>query len=151
MNAAMAAHENRTSRAELLEKFDRINEPSPGQDDSKVESRMDVIDDSLVLFNSTELSYRVPANTTLIQVLGPVGTYNKTSEPNRCYAAVDPHAPWWGNKSFPRSWSYKLRNDTNRTMFLLPVDPAVDTTVKIGALGDRASCRVSGFKSYPFH
>lgn len=131
-----------------------IDWPLPGSNatlSKRAPFNYDVVDDSVVLKNSTELTYKIPANTTLIQVLGPVGKYNQSFDGSRCFAALDPHPPWWRNFSFPLSASYKLLNQTNRTMFLLPVDPAVDTTVIVGPVGNVSSCWVSGISSYPFH
>lgn len=125
---------------------------SPGQDLSK---RLDVtyefIDDAIILQNLTELSFKVPENTTLIRVLGPVGIYDKAYRGSQCYAAVDPPPAWWRNDSFPLSASWKMVNETNRTMFLLPVDPEVRSTLKVGTLGLDSTCFISGISSYPFH
>lgn len=107
--------------------------------------------DTVVLKNFTEMSYKLPTNTTLIRVYGPVGAGNTTWDGGMCYATIDPLPAWWRNDSFPFAAGFKLTNSTNRTMFLLPVDPAVESTVKIGALGQDASCRISGISAYPFH
>lgn len=111
----------------------------------------DVLNDTVLLKNYTELSYTAPSNTTLIRVYGPVGIYSESFYGSRCYATLDPHPAWWRNLSFPQSGQYKVRNETNRTMFLLPVDPTVRTTVRIGPVGNMTSCWVSGISSYPFH
>lgn len=111
----------------------------------------DVFQDAMVLKNATELSYRVPSNTTLIRVLGPVGIYNESWDGSRCFAYLEPHPPWWNVSGYPVSASWKVVNGTNRTMFLLPVDPAVQTTLYVGPVGNEASCWVSGIQSYPFH
>lgn len=103
------------------------------------------------LRNLTELSYQLPSNTTLVEVLGPVGRNNMTSYGSQCYAALDPRPIWWRNGSFPLAAGEKAVNATNRTMFLLPVDPAVRSTLKGGTLGWDASCFISGVKTYPFH
>lgn len=111
-------------------------------------------DDYVVLSYRQELSYRVPANTTVVRVYGPVGTMDHSKHGNRCYAGLDPQPPWWRNGSFPISASWKVLNATNRTLFILPVDPEVPTTVKIGSFSGGSvdtSCFLSGISSYPFH
>lgn len=110
----------------------------------------EIIDGALLLKNGTELSYKVPVATTLIRVLGPVGM-NRTAFGSQCYADLDPVPSWWVNSSFPMSASQKVMREDNRTLFLLPVDPDVRTTVRIGPLGLDATCYISGFTSYPFH
>lgn len=105
----------------------------------------------IMLKNMTELSYTAPPNTTLIQVFGPVGQLNGSSAGSMCYADLDPPPPWWRNASFPISSSEKAVNGVNRTLFLLPVDPSVQTTVRVGTLGLDSTCFISGISSYPFH
>lgn len=108
-------------------------------------------DDAIVLRNLTELHYEVPANTTLIRVYGPVGSNDLSWYGSQCYAALDPRQSWWRTNNLPLSAPLKAVNATNQTMFLLPVDPAVRTTLKIGTYGLQSSCFVSGVSSYPFH
>lgn len=110
----------------------------------------EAVDGALLLKNGTELSYKVPEGTTLIRVYGPVGR-NYTAYGSQCYADLDPPPAWWVNGSYPLSASEKAMKEENRTLFLLPVDPDVRTTVKVGTLGLDATCYVSGFSSYPFH
>lgn len=104
-----------------------------------------------MLKNMTELSYTAPPNTTLIQVFGPVGQMNGSVGGSMCYADLDPPPPWWKNASFPLSSSEKAVNGVNRTLFLLPIDPSVQTTVRVGTLGLDSTCFISGISSYPFH
>lgn len=110
----------------------------------------EIVDNALMLKNGTELSYKVPISTTLIRVYGPVGM-NETAYGSQCYADLDPVPSWWVNGSFPLSASQKAMREDNHTLFLLPVDPDVRTTVRVGPLGLDATCYVSGFSSYPFH
>lgn len=118
--------------------------------DKRLDIPHEIVDGALLLKNGTELSYKVPASTTLIRVLGPVGM-NQTAYGSQCYADLDPAPAWWVNGSFPLSASQKVMREDNRTLFLLPVDPEVRTTVRVGPLGLDAYCYVSGFSSYPFH
>lgn len=118
--------------------------------DKSLDIPHEIVDGALLLKNGTELSYKVPASTTLIRVPGPVGM-NQTAYGSQCYADLDPAPAWWLNGSFPLSASQKAMREDNRTLFLLPVDPDVRTTVRVGPLGLDAYCYVSGFSSYPFH
>lgn len=113
--------------------------------------KWEVIHDTLVLRNMSELSYTLPTNTTLVEVLGPVGRSNLTFDGSQCYATLDPRPSWWSNGSFPFAVGEKAVNGTNRTMFLLPVDPAIKSTLQIGGVGMDTTCLVSGMKTYPFH
>ncbi|EKD01034.1 hypothetical protein A1Q2_04655 [Trichosporon asahii var. asahii CBS 8904] len=113
--------------------------------------KWEVIHDTLVLRNMSELSYTLPTNTTLVEVLGPVGRSNLTFDGSHCYATLDPRPSWWRNGSFPFAVGERAVNGTNRTMFLLPVDPAIKSTLQIGGVGMDTTCLVSGMKTYPFH
>lgn len=105
----------------------------------------------LVLENSTELIYTVPSNTTLIEVLGPVGDYSDWSGLSRCYAVLNPRPRWWQKPNFPLSVSQKFVNASDQTMFLLPIDPAIEYEVRVGSYGNETSCPVSAIRTYPFH
>lgn len=149
-NMFVSRDDIRAPRFESLEEL-KVNISSNADLRKRRDYHIDIEGDSLVLLNFTEMAYKVPPNTTLIRVYGPVGVDNTTYDGGLCYAAVEPRPAWWSNDSFPLAAGYKLTNSTNRTMFLLPVDPAVESMVKIGALGWDASCRISGISSYPFH
>lgn len=110
-----------------------------------------VVDDAIQLGSSTELFYQLPANTTLVRVFGPVGLQDATTDGSVCFAALDPLPSWWNNKTYPKSSSHKMLNGTNQTMFLLPVDPTVETKVIVGPDNENAQCWISGISTYPFH
>lgn len=144
------------SIVELMGMFEQRGLSSPRWPERSAPQRRrlgawDIIDASVMLQNMTELSYQLPSNTTLVEVLGPVGYSNMTSAGSMCYASLDPRPEWWRNGTFPLSASEKMVNGTNRTMFLMPVDPATRATVRVGGLGMDSTCFISGIKAYPFH
>lgn len=108
--------------------------------------------DHLLLPGNAEVAYNVPPNTTLIEVLGPVG--NRTSiwwGDSECYAYLNPRPSWWLSSNVPTSRSVKPLNATEQTMFLFPIDPAIAFELRVGALGNTTTCPVSAFRTYPFH
>lgn len=108
-------------------------------------------EDYVLLKNNTELSYLAPANTTLIRVYGRVGTMNQSVKGSHCYADLDPRPSWFKPGEFPIAAEEKAVDAHNRTLFMLPIDPAIRTTVKVGSLDLDTTCFVSGFSTYPFH
>lgn len=110
-----------------------------------------VVDEHLVLSPNTEVSYPVPHNTTLVEVIGPVGNNTAWLGGSECYAAFDPHPSWWQKSKFPVSTSLKLINATEQTVFLLPIDPEIVFNLKIGAFGNSSTCPISAIRTYPFH
>lgn len=111
----------------------------------------DVADDRLLLRNNSELVYTVPQNTTLVEVLGPVGNADNYSEYGLCYAHLNPRPSWWLSPSYPTSDSDCPVNVTDQTMFLLPVDPEIVYQLRVGALGNDTTCPVSAIRTYPFY
>lgn len=111
----------------------------------------EVGEDYLLLKNNTEFSYLVPANTTLIRVYGRVGTMIDSVKGSHCYADLDPRPSWFKPGEFPISAQQKAVDAHNRTLFMLPVDPTVRTTVRVGSLDLDTTCFLSGFSTYPFH
>lgn len=108
--------------------------------------------DWLKLQNVTELSYVVPANTTLLRVLGPVA--DAFAHESDCYASLSPDPSWWRRGNFPIASQYRRKLKpglVNRTMFILPVDPAVQHTLQVGSPRPFVACRISGIQSYPLH
>lgn len=110
----------------------------------------DVVDGHVLLSNTSELVYALPANTTLVEVLGPVGSHGRWRGNAECYATLTPRPPWWRDTNFPRSSSVKGRNATDQTMFLLPTPPDVQYTLHVGAFGQHESCAVAAVRTYPF-
>lgn len=108
-----------------------------------------IIDNYLLIGNATEAVYKVPQNTTLIEVFGPVGDDNEWQGRSTCYATFDPKPSWW-NGLVPTSLSVKNFRRSNRTMFILPIDPTIDFTLRIGA-PQNVTCPISGIRTYPFH
>lgn len=101
-----------------------------------------------LLSNSTEISYTVPPNTTLIEVVGPTGGENGWLG---CYADFHPRPSWWIEGDVPVAQTYKPQNSTDQTLFFLPIDPTIQFTLRVGALGQGQPCGISGFRTYPFH
>lgn len=108
-----------------------------------------VLDNHVVLYNSSEIIYKVPRNTSLVQVLGPVGNHSAWIGNSECYATFSPRPPWWMESSFPLSTSRKLIEGTDQTMFFLPIPPNIEYTLRVGGLGQDTSCPVSGIRTYP--
>lgn len=114
--------------------------------------KYEVVDGNhLLLWNSTELVYKLPQNTTLVEVLGPVGEHPRWVGNANCYATLDPRPPWWNGTNFPLSTSKKAVNMTDQTMFVLPLPPNIQYTLRVGALGQENTCPVSSLRTYPFH
>lgn len=94
----------------------------------------------------------LPANTTLIRVLGPgVPEYFPLPQ---CYATLDPEPAWWRPDSYQGySQHWKMRNVANRSMFIIPIDPTVHTMLRVGDPGptDNSNCFISAVQTYPFH
>lgn len=110
----------------------------------------DVKGDYLLIGNATEAVYKVPQNTTLVEVFGPVGENSEWEGYGSCYASFDPKPSWW-NGLIPVSSAQKLLvNMKNQTVFLLPIDPAQEFTLRVGAPANE-SCPISGIRTYPFH
>lgn len=110
-----------------------------------------VTDGHVALGNSSEIAYTAPQNTTLIEVLGPTGSNPNWVGDAECYAFLNPRPVWWRTSEFPLSTSRKAVAANNQTMFLLPVDPAIQYEVRVGGLGRENTCPVSAFRSYPLH
>lgn len=108
-----------------------------------------ILDGYLLIGKTTEAVYKVPQNTTLVEVLGPVGDHPDWEGFSTCYATFDPKPSWW-NGLIPSTMSYKYINVNNQTLFLLPIDPTIDFTLRIGAAGND-TCPISGIRTYPFH
>lgn len=116
----------------------------------KHKAAANVIDGHLVLAPNTELSYPIPHNTTLVEVLGPVGNSTAWLGRSECYASFNPKPEWWQESKLPVSTSFKLVNSTDQTMFLLPIDPQIAFDLKIGSFGNSTTCPISAIRAYPF-
>lgn len=108
-----------------------------------------VLNELVELRNSSELAYALPPNTTLVEVLGPCRPGSEYG--NQCYATLNPRPAWWTEGNFPTSSSHKLVNQTNQTLFLLPIDPEIKFELRVGALGIHQICPIGGIRTYPFH
>lgn len=120
-----------------------------------------ILENGIVLQSpETVLEYTVPANSSLVRVLGPslwssdwiIGTEARTP---LCTVGLDPLPPWSasaGGRSMPVAWQHvhPVRQVFNSTLFLLPLDPAVTYTLKVYPPNDGAVCAVSGVTAYPF-
>lgn len=94
---------------------------------------------SLDLIEGTAMLYKVPRNTTLVEVIGQGG--------GMCYASLSPQPSWWFNGTFPDCY----RGNKTASMFLLPVDPTIEYTLTVGDVLYGGYCRISGIRNYPFH
>lgn len=95
----------------------------------------------------TEVTYRVPVNTTLVHLVHDVG-------PNRsCYVYSEPSPPWFSEEAsaMPTVESTKLFNRTNQTMQLLPLDPEVEYQLVFGPWNENTTCSLTGVNSYSFY
>lgn len=110
-----------------------------------------VLDGYLLLANSTEMVYKVPPNTTLIEVLGPVGERPTWYGDGFCYAKLEPKPTWWIDGNIPLSKARKTMDKDELGMFYFPIDPEVEFTLHVGALGQESNCPVNGVRTYPFH
>lgn len=115
----------------------------------KRQADYEVRDNHVVLSDMMAVSYALPPNTTLVRVLGPTVV---ESEPfDQCTAILDPSPDWWQPSNQTYSYGYKAIREANRTLFLIPIDPAVQTTIKISPWITTTECYVGGIQSYPFH
>lgn len=95
------------------------------------------------LSNETELHYKVPKNTSVVHIFGPVTQ-------NRCYAAFRPPPAWWNSSSPARMSTHREEVSDNEDMFWLPVDPEVEYELVIGSWRKDYQCYVGGVTSYSF-
>lgn len=113
-----------------------------------------VVEGHLLLSINAEASYKLPSNTSVVEVLGPVGANEAWTGRGQCYVTLDPKPWWWTHNGIPYSTARKqfLRyNLSNQTMFLLPLSPTAQYTLRIGNLGENTTCAFNGIRSYPFH
>lgn len=116
--------------------------------DSSQDTVYSVINNYALLQNSTEMAYRIPRNTSLVEVVGPTGAESGWLA---CYAMLEPKPSWWIEGNIPVAQTNKPRNSADRSLFLLPIDPTVHHTIRVGSLGQGRQCAISGFRTYPFH
>lgn len=124
-----------------------------------------IVGDDMILSSLTELKYTPPANTSLIRVHGPVGDNperptgqepqlvaqgKSTSFEQKCTALLDPLPSWFNLSNLPVAEQDGLRNVTNMTLFLFPLDPAVQYTLKVLPRDNESTCIVSGITTYLF-
>lgn len=142
-------HLNVPSEQELyyLSNHTGNQEETAGAFDNAIDSPQSlVIDSHIVLYNNTNIVYKLPRNTSLIEVLGPVGQHSAWLGDSRCYAQTEPPG-----KAVQLSTSKKVANDTDQIMFLLPVEPWLEHTLHVGGLGHWTSCPVSAIRAYPYN
>lgn len=123
--------------------------PAPNFEPSRIV--WNAIDGGLLLYRTTELVYGLPSNTTLVEVIGPVGNGTLWKGNSECYAVLNPRPSWWQYANIPRSSSFKIVNATDQTVFLLPIDPSIKYELRVGALGNATTCPLSAIRTYPFH
>lgn len=82
-------------------------------------------------------------------VTGPV--YNDNS-PSRfyCYAIISPEPWWWNPKALPTADAQKPEYRPDQTLLMLPLDPAAEYRLVIGALGRTRTYSVSGITTYAY-
>lgn len=90
----------------------------------------DIHGDTVFLREQTELIYKIPEHTTLVEVLGPVGRENDMDEgiegdPGlfECYAYLDPPPFWWVDERLPTSLSLS----SLRTTYSVPCSSFLST------------------------
>lgn len=85
-------------------------------------------DGVLWLSKNTALTYSVPASTTPIEVLAPVVVHGTPGDNRQawCIALLLPEPFWWTSRRLLLSVSVETQNRIQQTLFLLPVDPAVE-------------------------
>lgn len=126
----------------------------------------------LLLLSLVELTYKVPSGTSLVRVLGPIGvnpawakdiderngvlvsesgTDSNSRLKLQCTFLLEPQPPWIdANATLPISYQDRIRNSTNETLFLIPLDPTVDYKLKVLPPNNRTVCVMSGVQTYPF-
>lgn len=116
----------------------------PGRSDIMASSpaRWDVSGDALALRDWTEVTYKLPLNTSMVNVTGPV--FNETA---LCYARLEPE-PWWWSRHMPVAYPQKPGERADQTLFVLPTDPTEEYQLVIGSRGDL--CTVSGVTTYAY-
>lgn len=109
-----------------------------------------IIDNGIQLRTYTEVTYDIPANTTLVNITGPLG------EPFSCYTAVKPAPAWWGWSNYNNKLGYLLVSShrpevRSETFLVFPLDPTVKYNLSMGGDGNKtALCNVGGVTSYSF-
>lgn len=99
----------------------------------------------VMLEKATELTYEVPANTTLVNVTSAVGVGSE------CYAVLEPMPVWWNLKSVPMASQSKPHIPPHeQTLFMLPMDPTIRYNLTIGPFGNTTKCHIGGVTSYSF-
>lgn len=140
------------STCSVLEELGKMGLTRLNQLDSPITGpAYNVLDGHVALRNTSEIAYTLPANTTLVEVLGPAGTHPEWMGTSECYAFLNPRPSWWKESNFPLSTSQRQVNATDQTMFLLPIDPEIQYEVRVGALGNTTTCPVGAIRTYPFH
>lgn len=104
----------------------------------------DIENNSVTFTTYTELVYDVPAQTSLINITGPVFDAPMAG----CYAILDPEPEWWNSDMIPTANPGKPSYRADQTYMLLPTDPRVTYQLIIGANGNDTTCAVTGITTY---
>lgn len=104
----------------------------------------DITNNSVVLQNYTELTYKVPSNTSLLNITGPV--YDQDLS---CYAYLVPEPWWWNDHVMPAANPYKPGYRPDQTLLLMPLDPEQEYELVVG--GGGKPCAVSGVTTYSYN
>lgn len=110
-----------------------------------------MIDNGIQVLDYTEVTYDVPANTTLLNITGPLG------QNFSCYAALKPPGPWLtGKTSSPLLGvmtfsSQRPEVRASETFEVVPLDPTVKYELSIGGYSNySAKCNIGGITSYSY-
>lgn len=114
--------------------------------DPLVNTSYSIGNNGVVLDKSTEISYVIPDNSTLVNVTAAVGL-GRT-----CYVTLEPMPDWWNLRSVPMVNQNKPNGLPNeeQTMFVLPLDPTVRYNLTVGPMANDTKCHVGGVTSYSF-
>lgn len=100
--------------------------------------------ESIVLQNHTEITFKVPPNTSLLNITGPV-----YPEDTNCYFLLDPEPWWWNGGVIPAADQNKPAYRPNQTLIMIPTDPAVEYQLIMGAGGK--PCAITAVTAYSYN
>lgn len=138
-----------TSRENLSRMFGEVETRWPADPPVSHIEWGDSAGDYLTLSNMSELVYKLPQFTTLVEVLGP--TRVPTGGQGACYATLNPRPTWIQGFLPAINSTWKRQKLGDQTMFLLPMGPKVDYTLHVGGVSHSSSCAISAIRTYPYH